>query len=326
MPFRWRPMQPDDVAACANIVRDHPVVGPRYGLGIEHLERIWRRLLSSEAMTTAVYEEHTDHGIALAGFGVGIFVNDDFVRELKTAPLFWFGPALCCRTIAGSSPVLSDREVRAANSGDGLNELVWEALPSPGFADRSELYHLMGQAYVEIHRGFRFKEMFAPQAESPERLEWAIDAGGLLWNPVSENYSGPTAGEIRAVVAAPHVVGLTREMEFHRPGSWIGSLFDYEPPRIGFTAGEQRLLRCAITDRAFTNETLATTLRISLSTVKKTWLSIYDRVAERAPDVLGERVLRTTLEKRGKDKVRLLLRYLEEHPSELRPIESRRTR
>jgi hypothetical protein len=86
------------------------------------------------------------------------------------------------------------------------------------------------------------------------------------------------------------------------------------------------MLKHALTDRAYTNATLARALGVSLSTVKKIWLSIYDRVAERVPEVFAERAPRGTQEKRGKDKVRLLLQYLEEHPSELRPMMSRRTR
>ncbi len=73
-----------------------------------------------------------------------------------------------------------------------------------------------------------------------------------------------------------------------------------------------------------TNEALARALGISLSTVKKLWLSIYDRVAERAPDTFAERAPRSPRGVRGKDKVRLLLQYLEEHPSELRPLMGRR--
>ena len=49
-------------------------------------------------------------------------LSEDFVRELKTSPGFWFGPELIRRIMRGNSPVLSDREVRVANSGNGLNE------------------------------------------------------------------------------------------------------------------------------------------------------------------------------------------------------------
>jgi hypothetical protein len=45
-------------------------------------------------MTTAVFEEHKSNGIAFAGFGVGVFVRAQFLREFKSALPFWFGPVL----------------------------------------------------------------------------------------------------------------------------------------------------------------------------------------------------------------------------------------
>ena len=118
MSFRWRAMQPKDVAGCTEIIATHPVIGPRYGNAIKGLKRAWLRLLGSEAMTTAVFEEIDENRVQLAGVGVGVFVRDNFLRELKAPPQFWFGPVLVRRILDGDSPVLSDKEVRAANSGE----------------------------------------------------------------------------------------------------------------------------------------------------------------------------------------------------------------
>jgi hypothetical protein len=323
MSFRWRPMEPKDVVGCAEIVASNPVIGPRYGTWIKGLGRAWLRLLNSEAMTTAVFEEIDRGRVRLAGVGVGVFVGDDFICELKTPPQFWIGPMLVERILTGDSPVLSDREVRRANSGEGLNELVWETLAAPNFSLRTEMYHLMGRAYIEIHRGYHLKEMITSQAESPERLQWAMDAGGLYWDPKVARYiKSPRTGAKR-LVKAPHIVGITRELEFTRPGSWVGSLFDYHPPRCGFSASERRLLICSISNRYPTNAALARNLGISLPTVKKNWLSIYDRASEHVPELFDDST--TTGPKRGKEKRRRLLAYLQEHAEELRPTERPRT-
>ena len=117
----------------------------------------------------------------------------------------------------------------------------------------------------------------------------------------------------------PHIVGITRELEFARPGSWVGSLFDYHPPRFWFSASEQRLLIHSISDRTETNAVLAKELGVSLPTVKKMWLSIYDRVAEHAPELMagdaGSGADRQTRQR----KRRRLLAYLQNHSEELRP-------
>jgi hypothetical protein len=320
MALRWRTMESDDVPKCAEVILVHPVIGPRYGRARKDLARAWAHLLGRQAMTTAVFEEIDRGHVNLAGVGVGVFVRDDFVRQLKTRPQFWFGPELVKRVLNGDSPVLTDREVREANSGEGLTELVWETLTPPSFSTRTEIYHLMGRAYIEIHRGFRLKEMITSQAESPEPLQWAIDAGGLYWDPETTRYVKSTKKDAAAFVGSPHVVGITRELEFARPGSWVGSLFDYHSPRFYFSPGEQRLLLCCISNPTATNQTLAKKLGVSLPTVKKAWLSIYGRMAEQAPEFLVEYSASSHETKRGKEKRRLLLAYLRDHPEELRPV------
>jgi hypothetical protein len=320
MPLQWRPMKPNDVAGCAEIISSHPIIGRRYGPAIKDLARAWLHLLGSEAMTTAVFEEVEKGRATLAGVGVGVFVRDEFIRELKKPRQFWFGPELAKRVLNGNSPVLSEKEVREANSGEGLNELVWETLPHISFATRADMYHLMGHAYIEIHRGFRLKEMITSQAESPERLQWAIDAGGLFWDSKRARYVKSLKNGSGKFIQNPHIVGITRDLELGRPGSWVGTLFDYRPPRFYFSAGEQRMLICAISDPAGTNPALAKILGVSLPTVKKMWLSIYERVSEIAPELIAGNAIIGADNKRGKEKRRHLLAYLQDHPEELRPV------
>jgi hypothetical protein len=320
MPLQWRPMKTNDVASCAELIAAHPVIGRRYGPAIKDLARAWLHLLGSEAMTTAVFEEVEGGRATLAGVGVGVFVRDEFVCELKKPRQFWFGPELAKRILNGNSPVLSEKEVREANSGEGLNELVWETLPHLNFATRADMYHVMGRAYIEIHRGFRLKEMITSQAESPERLQWAIDAGGLFWDAKRARYVKSLKDRPEQFVQNPHIVGITRELELGRPGSWVGTLFDHRPPRFYFSAGEQRMLICAMSDPTGTSPALAKSLRVSLPTVKKMWLSIYERVSEIAPELIAGTAKIGTDNKRGKEKRRHLLAYLQEHPEELRPV------
>jgi hypothetical protein len=318
MALRFRPMQPKDIRECAEIVTTHPVIGPRYGRAAHDLRLAWRRLLGSEAMSTAVYEEVNGTAIRVCGFGVGVFVRAEFIRDVKTPPMFWFGAELSKQINAGNSPVLSDREVREANSGEGLNLLVWEAVPRPEFSARPDLYHLMVEAFRELYRGFLLKEMITSQAESVQRLKWAVDAGGLLWDPGKARYVESLRRNAEEFIQKPHIVGITREMEFSRLGSWVGTLFDYQPPRFGFSRSEQRLLCAALAGESGTDNELAESLGVSLPTIKKMWLSIYRRVNNHRPETIRDFVPVEVTE-RGKEKRRPLLTYLREHPEELRP-------
>ncbi len=102
-----------------------------------------------------------------------------------------------------------------------------------------------------------------------------------------------------------------------RFGTWIGSLFVYRPPQFGFRPSEQRLLLAALGGRS--DEDIAETLEISLSAVKKSWRSIYDRVSTLSPGIIPDKVPEELTSERGKEKKQRLLAYLREHPEELRP-------
>src|SRR5580704_1888533 len=319
MALRFRPMQPKDIRECAEIIKAHSVIGPRYGHAIEELHSAWRRSIDSEAMTTAVYEEVDGAAVRKCGVAVGLFVNPEFMREVKTPPLFWFGAELVRRITAGRSPALSDKEVREANSCEGLNLIVWEALPCLDFAQRSDLFHLMIEAFREVHRGFRLKEMITSQAESVERLKWAVDAGGLIWDPERARYVNSPRRNAEEFIRKPHIVGITRELEFGRLGSWVGTLFDYVPPRFGFSRSEQRMLLAALAGKSGTDEELTEALGVSLPTIKKMWLSVYRRMTDGQSKTIRD-FTRSGVAERGKEKRRHVLAYIRDHPEELRPV------
>jgi len=321
MSLCWRPMNLKDVDECVEIVASHPVIGPRYTSQISNLRSAWANLLGRDSMTTAVFEEVAEHRTSILGVGVGVFVRDEFIRELKTHPLFWFGPELAKRVVERNSPVLSDSEVREANSGEGLNELVWESLLLRKYEGRAEIYHLMVTAYLDLHRGFLLKEMITSQAESAQRAQWAVDAGGLYWDVVQQRYLKSISMQMEEFIQQPHLVGLTRQLEFSRPGSWVGTLFDYQPPCFGFSRSEQELLQTALRSQRGTDQELADKLYISALTIKKMWLSIYRRVANRRPDVITDPAnTESGGAERGREKRRRLLAYLRDHPEELRPV------
>jgi hypothetical protein len=82
------------------------------------------------------------------------------------------------------------------------------------------------------------------------------------------------------------------------------------------------LLSCALSGA--TDEQLAGTLGTSLATVKKMWVSIYNRVEDRLPALIPDRLQTdASAGSRGREKRRGLLAYLREHPEELRPVSRR---
>src|SRR5437763_1550563 len=181
MVLRNRPMLTKDVRECAEIVAAHPVIGPRYGAAIRDLRSAWLRLLHCEAKCATVFENVEGSRTTICFVGISVFVTDDFLREMKTAPMFWFGAELAKRIVAGDSPVLSSRQLAEANANEGLNLVVWEGCFHSGLGEDPSLPRAVIDAFIEHHRGFRLKELVSSQLESVERLHWTLNSGSLLW-------------------------------------------------------------------------------------------------------------------------------------------------
>lgn len=325
MDLRRRAMRPGDVRECAEIVAAHPVIGARYGRTIKDLAVAWLRLLESEARTAVVVERIEGSRATICVVGVSIFANDDFVRELKAVPLVWIGPELAKRVKNGNSPILTREQMRQSNSRGGMNLVVWEGCFGRGAENVPEVQRAMMNAFVEDHRGFLWKEVIGSQAESAERLEWMMMTGGMFWDPAQGKYIRSLKGEREKIASRPHMIGITRDLEARGgkgwSSSWVGALFDYRPPRLGFSAREQQLLLLAATGECGTDSALADALGVATGTVKKMWLSIYGRVADERPEIVPDQAHWDS--GRGIEKRRRLLAYLREHPEELRPCSRR---
>ncbi len=323
MALRFRPMQPKDVRECVQIIANHPVIGPRYGRSIRDLPKVWLRLMGCEAVRPTIFEAAEGSRAPICCVGVTLFVNDEFVRELKAPPSFWVGPELVQRVLRSNSPILSDRQVQEGNSRGGLNLLVWEGCFRWGLEKNHEIQRLAMDTFIKQHRGFLLKEVVAPQMESIERLQWTLRTGGMLWDPLAGRYEKSLKEkDPKEIIGKPHLIGVAREIIIERAdswsASWVGALFDYQPPRFGFSRSEQRLLEAALAGESGTDRELAESLAVSLPTIKKMWLSIYRRVNDHQPGTIRDCVPVEVTE-RGKEKRRPLLTYLREHPEELRP-------
>jgi hypothetical protein len=317
MNSRHRPMKAGDVPTCVQIVAAHPSLALRYGSSITDLGPALLRALRCDAMKAVVFEElRTGSPARIWGFGSTAFVSDEFIRELKTPPFVWIGPELARRIRAGRTPVLSDEQLRNANSRDGLNLVVWEVYL--WLEDLSmETYNKMMSAFVELHHGYLLSEVIVHQPASGEHLESMIKTGAMLFDPVTNGYR-EFLPEDSAIFRQPHILGMQRKLELNRPGSWSSTLFEYHVPKIGFSRSEQRLLTAALA--GCTDEDLSEDLEISISAVKKTWQCIYDRAAGRVPQLAPARL---DSAERGPEKKRRILAYVREHPEELRPISRR---
>jgi hypothetical protein len=316
-------MHPEDIPECVGIIANHPVIGPRYGSTIGSLPEAWFHLLQSEAKVAVVVQAGESPRAPICLAVVTAIVQDDFLLEMKTPPHFWVGPELTRRIATGQSPLLTGKQLRDANSRHGLNLVCWEGCIHQENETDVKVHRYMMASFIQEHRGYLWKEVISAQSWTVEHLDFIFRTGGRLWDPLAGGYTAIFRGDAGQIVSKPHLMGITRELELQKrhgwEGSWIGAMFDYHVPILGFSSSEQRLLTSALSGE--TDEQLAGTLGTSLATVKKIWVSIYNRIEDGQPGLIPERLLQTDTSAgiRGKEKRRGLLSYLRDHPEELRP-------
>jgi hypothetical protein len=283
------------------------------------LPDLWRTLISSGRLLLFLVEDRCRPvGARVVSCCAAMFATDAFCEEARSRLPPFLGIQLARLYRDHQSPVLDPAQVARANAEEGLNLVVC----FEGY-DRGSLSHeqfaavreKQREAFHHALRGFHLKEFLAnPIGEEP--YQELIDAGARLRRDYRE-YGTATGQEL-----LPRLVGLTKEEAEKHPGSHLASLFVYTPPRFHFARAEQRLLEHALMGE--TCEDLATSLSLSVWTVKKRWQAIYGRVEDVDSELLppsngnGSRP-----GARGAERRRQLLGYLRQHPEELRPWLSR---
>lgn len=280
------------------------------------LPQVLGMLISAEAIKGILIEEVGSAGevLRLAGLGLSVFIADERMEEYLWSPQPFVFADLLKRASADPTAVLDRSAIARANAAQGLNLVVqymqrgWD-LTSPHWRAVGALGH---QTYVTHHRGYRLRS--ALQEDWSANRDIYLAAGYEQFavvdvDPASLPAAAMALSPTRTIFYAdrPYVEGLP-------PGSTLAHVFQWHPPRLRFSTAEQRLLAWAI-DGA-TDIELADQLGLSLTTVKHTWQSIYHRFHTSAAYVVGSEGEEG---KRGPEKRRRVLTYVDEHPEELRP-------
>jgi hypothetical protein len=316
MSVRYRSLLPQDVPSLVTQVSTHPILGARYGSLIDDFGEAVSCSLGRNYEVACAFEEVDGSGTRFLGAGLAVFVTAAFLGEVKTTPRFWVGPELVNRILHGASPLLSDGDVRAANSGTGLNLLIWNLTIHPTDLNRAEVGVALNYAFFANFLGFQLAELLA-QADCLEHMQGSRNGGCLYFDRARRCYGDFPEVNSCNFEDEPRNVGLERSSPYTLGNLW--ALFSCAAPQVGFSLSEQRMLSAAFKGR--TDEDLSALLNISLTGVKKRWRSIYQRVAVTLPHVFdGQSAGQAWVLERGKERRRILLAYLRDHPEELRPV------
>jgi hypothetical protein len=316
MRIRRRSMVVGDVQPCAELIAAHPLERKRYGKLVDQVSTVWKGLLRSGSLITCVLEGVEAGKPCVQGFGLSTFVTDEFLRRCKMPSVRWIGPEIVRCLMRGESPILGTKGVRDANSNEGLSLVAWAAALRPqNEGDRSQVQMELMSAFMQGHLGFKLKEVVSQPIDAI-MMEVVLNSGGVLWDSREERYIEANNVNAQEVIQRPFILGASRETT-ERHLSWTTTLFQYNQPRIYFRPAEQRLLLAAL--KGSKDEELSDELGVSLSFVKKTWSSIYNRAVEKLPELELD-ISTGPVGQRGKEKKRRVLSHLREHVEELRPI------
>ena len=146
-------------------------------------------------------------------------------------------------------------------------------------------------------------------------MKWNLNAGFRLRSDYSESTRQKWIAK-HAADREPYLLSSTREEAQGSFGTALAVLFQHTPPRFYFNSREQELLEAALT--GLSDDEAADALCVSHAAIRKRWESLYAKVISAAPTLLGETA--SLPARRGPEKRRRLIAYLQAHPEELRPV------
>ena len=318
MRLTYRPTTTEDLGSCVTLIQDEFAYDCK---AKAHLTRFWRELLLGKCAESSVIEDSDRPPESrIVGFGLSLFVTDEFVLEVKSRPIPYLARYVLERWSQGRSPILTIEDIGRANAGSGLNSLVMPHGVREQILSEEEISRVSQQliaTFLELHRGYRLKELIK-EVYGENGLHVLQRVGLRLLSDHGESFRTnvqpfPPPGR------HPYLVGITREEALKEPGTFNFVLFSHSSPRFHFTPDQQELLRHALLGK--TDVELCRMLNVALITVKKRWEFIYDRVVSVNPDLLPSMPADFSQDpRRGVEKRRCLLNYLRDHPEELKPF------
>jgi hypothetical protein len=171
---------------------------------------------------------------------------------------------------------------------------------------------LLASRFFELHAGYWLHQLITEVA-SEEYRDFLLTT--RVWRIVSnfERFyaqqpdSGWSAGRALAVITRDEALAVTAH--------GIGPLFVQKNPKLRLRDTDQHFLRVAVA--GLTDEDLSHELGISISGVKKRWLSLYERISETSPNFFPQREGAPDGQTRGRQKRYLVIAYIRSHPEEL---------
>jgi hypothetical protein len=317
---RFRLATEHDLPSCRTLV--HPAFRASPAVR-DQMVRLWTELLASGSGTFGVIEDPArPHPDAIEAFGFSVFVTDRFAEAICDCPRPYLAALIYEDMMAGRSPVLLQRAVRAANATDGLNLAVLHfGLRDPDMTNERTQRALQAgiAAFYFFHGGYHLK-ILLQEVYGRQQAEYVCAGGGRVFEVSTAEAEVPAGVPPEQ---RPFLFVQRREWLTPAAVSPLSSLFHAPRPQLGFSAAEQQVLI-----RALLNESdveIAAALGVPLDAVKRSWRRTYERMATAIPYLLDQPERAGVDNHRGREKRRHVLEYLRHHLEELRPYREAET-
>ena len=313
MRLEHRPTRPKDLTECLDLSFGH--VQPNVRVDLVSL---WKKLMADHCVISSVVEDRDrPSGRRIVGFGLGLFVTDDFLREAKADLPPFLALQILAKWKKGNHAWFNRQEIARHNAGMGLNLMVvhYRVEHQATLEAEVPIRYQMLKALLGLHgaAGYRFKEL--AQETLVENDLVLIQQSGMKIRRDYAEWNGLSAlpPDLR-----PHLIGITQEESNVIAHSH--SIFMSPRPRFAFSPGEKDMLERALEGE--TDRKIGGSLKLSVWTVKKRWQSVYGKVEKiehgffQGQERPGPDPKKESIEQQRR---RILLSYLQSHCEEIRP-------
>jgi len=287
------------------------------------LAQVLKRLLVREKISAWCVEEQGEEGSdgRPVAIGVTTFVSDALTSSYLAKPTPNLNLTLLEEERAnkkGGGSMLTPEQVGRCNAADGLNLLIlfWihEQADFDFSKERNRQLFIQGKTILERHyRGYKLKQVLLEGLSPQTRLAMlSLGLKELRTFPAGTPMTLTGERSYRELV----LTGLSREeARPDLPASPAVDLFVHRSPICHFTRREQQVLELAL--EQMTNEEIASALGRKVETIRARWRSIFDRMQTKG--LLPEDDDNGMSTSPHVSKRRAALRYVRDHPEELRP-------
>ncbi|MFK7837654.1 MAG: helix-turn-helix transcriptional regulator [Sulfitobacter sp.] len=254
--------------------------------------------------------------------GLSCFLPETIANEYVARPRPYLNCALLTRYRDGDASVfLNLHEQASRNAAGGLEMFVLDYVQENfDFEDlwAHQMLNAVVPVYVAVHAGFNIRRSMH---ETEIAVGHVQESGG---NPKLFDVTPQHPFSLSSEGRGPRAVyGVSRDNLTPDKATGIAKALLYcQKPKLRLVLQEQEVVLGAL--EGMTDVEIAKRMGVSRDRVRQVWQNIYAHLEEVLPDVFGFVQAPTEGVKRGGEKRRVTVAYLQNRPEELRPYTLRR--